>query len=244
MQRYFIEKKLDKLMHLSEREVVHHMHTVMRNNPGEEICLVNAGQEAVYFVSNINSSEVSLELVHFIEDNNELDIKVDAAIGFLKKDNFELSLQKLVELGVNQVIPVKFERNVVKLDGKWEKKQKRYQDILKSAAKQSRRNYIPEILSPQKVGQLDLAKYDLVIVCYELEKEQKLSDLEQKIKQAKNILFVIGPEGGITAKEISVFTENENVVVITLGKRILRAETAVISTMGNIAMMIEKESTC
>ncbi len=244
MQRYFIEENLEKLMHVTEKEIVHHMARVMRNNPGEEICLVNDGTEAVYFVKNISSSQVELELVHYLETNNELEIKVDAAIGFLKKDNFELSLQKLVELGINQVTPVKFERNVVKLDGKWDKKQKRYQDILKSAAMQSRRNYIPQITDPLKLNQFDLTDYDLVIVCYELEKEQKLSDLEQSICQAKRILFVIGPEGGITESEIALLQEYKNTQVITLGKRILRAETAVISTMGNIAMMIEKESRC
>ncbi len=244
MQRYFIEEKLESTMMITEKEVVHHVSRVMRNNPGEEICLVNSGIEAVYFIKSVNHEQVELELIHYLDSNNELEIKVDAAIGFLKKDNFELSLQKLVELGVNQVVPIKFERNVVKLDSKWDKKQKRYQDILKSAAKQSRRNYIPQITDPCKLSQLNFGDYDLVIVCYELEKEQKLSDLEQKIKRAEKVLFVIGPEGGITEMEIALMQKNENTVIITLGKRILRAETAVISTMGNIAMMIEKESRC
>ncbi len=241
MQRYFVETKLDEEINIIDKEVVHHMANVMRNHIGEEVCFVNDGLEAIYEITNITSSDIDFKLVKYIEENNELLTKVDAGIAFLKKDNFELSLQKLVELGVNEVKPIKFERSVVKLDGKWHKKAKRYEEILKSAAKQSRRNYIPGISEPQTLKQLDYSSYDLVIVCYELEKETSLYDLNPEISAANKILFLIGPEGGISENEIKYLNEKENVKTITLGKRILRAETAVISTMGNIAMLVEKE---
>lgn len=241
MQRYFIEEELNKQMIITDKEITHHMANVMRNQIGEEICLVHNKQEAIYQISQISANELALDLVKQIDGNNELNCNVDAAIAFLKKDNFELSLQKLVELGVHQVKPIKFERNVVKLDGKWHKKSKRYEEILKSAAKQSRRNYIPMIDEPQTLKQFDFTNYDLVIVCYELEKTTSLYDLDQAMAKATNILFLIGPEGGISENEITLLKEKDNVRIITLGKRILRAETAVISTMGNIAMLIEKE---
>ncbi len=240
MQRYFIEEELTDKMNLNDKEIVHHAANVMRNHIGEQICLVSDGREVIYEITEISSDEIALSLSEEIIDNNELAIKVDAAIAFLKKDNFELSLQKLVELGVNGVKPIKFERNVVKLDGKWHKKSKRYEEILKSAAKQSRRNYIPTIDEPQTLKQLDVSEYDLVIVCYELEKDTSLYDLDQQITNSEKILFLIGPEGGISENEIELLNENEKTRVITLGKRILRAETAVISTMGNLAMLIEK----
>ncbi len=242
MQRYFVETELLEKITIDEKDVVHHVANVMRNHVGEKICLVNTGVEVIYELTAITSEQINLQLVEELKDNNELKIPVDAAIAFLKKDNFELSLQKLVELGVNQVKPVKFERSVVKLDGKWHKKSKRYEEILKSAAKQSRRNYVPGISEPQTLKQIDLASYDLVIVCYELEKETSLYDLDNKISQAQKILFLIGPEGGISENEIELLKAQSNTKIITLGKRILRAETAVISTMANIAMLIEKES--
>ncbi len=240
MQRYFIEEQLTDTLMVNEKEIVHHAANVMRNHVGEQICLVSNGREVIYEITAISNEEIELSLNEEIIDNNELSTKVDAAIAFLKKDNFELSLQKLVELGVNSVKPIKFERNVVKLDGKWHKKSKRYEEILKSAAKQSRRNYIPTIAEPQTLKQLDVSDYDLVIVCYELEKETSLYDLDKDISSSNKILFLIGPEGGISESEINLLNENEKTRVITLGKRILRAETAVISTMGNLAMLIEK----
>lgn len=241
MQRYFIEEDLTTELIIDQKEIVHHVTNVMRNQIGEQICLVSNGQEVIYKISEITHGEIKLKEFSKLDTNNELLSQVDAAIAFLKKDNFELSLQKLVELGVNQVKPIKFERSVVKLDGKWQKKSKRYNEILKSAAKQSRRNYIPGICEPKTLKELDYDEYDLVIVCYELEKQTSLISLNSEIKAAKKILFIIGPEGGISENEINLISNQKNAKIITLGKRILRAETAVISTMANIAMLIEEE---
>ncbi len=241
MQRYFITDEHQPKLELNSTEIIHHMAVVMRNKPGEKISIVANAKTAIYEIIEINNEQVLLQLVEFVNQSNELPINVDIALGFLKKDNFELSIQKVVELGINQVIPTLFTRNVVKVnESKWEKKQKRYQDIMENAAQQSRRNVIPQICKYQKLQEIDYSKYDLILTCYEAAKQNRIIDLQPQIQASKNILYLIGPEGGITEAEIDFLKKQANVQIISLGKRILRAETAAIITMANLAMIIEE----
>ncbi len=241
MQRYFITGEHKSKLELNNTEIIHHMAVVMRNKPGEKISIVANEKTAIYEIIEINNEQVLLQQIEFVEQSNELAINVDIALGFLKKDNFELSIQKVVELGINQVIPALFTRNVVKVnESKWKKKQKRYQDIMENAAQQSRRNVIPQICNYKKLQEIDYSKYDLVLVCYEAENKMTLLDLQNQIKASEKILYLIGPEGGITEAEIDFLKKQANVQIISLGKRILRAETAAIITMANLAMIIEE----
>lgn len=240
MQRYFVDEELTEQLSISDKELVHHVVNVMKNHPGEVIALVNDGRVCEYEIINTSREMVDLQLVREQVESSELNVNVDMAIGFLKKDNFELSIQKLTELGVHTIIPTKYMRNVVKIDQKkWPKKKTRYQEIIKSAAKQSRRNIIPEISDMKTLKEIDYSKYDQIIVCYELEQENHLTKFKNEIKNSQNVLVIIGPEGGIDQSEIDFLTSQENCKVITLGKRILRAETAIITTMSNVAMIIE-----
>lgn len=241
MQRYFIKTEHCETLILNEKEIIHHLHSVMRNKVGDEIALVANNNVGIYEITAIDSNQVSVKQNELKTDSNELAINVDMGLGFLKKDNFELSLQKVVELGINQVIPTIFSRNVVKVtEQKWPKKQRRYQDIMENAAQQSRRNIIPLIGNYQKLQAINFHNYDLVLLCYEDAKEQTLLDLKSKIMSSQNILYLIGPEGGISPEEIEFLKGLNNLEIISLGKRILRAETAAIITMANLAMIIEE----
>ncbi len=241
MQRYFIDEVHNEQLIINDKTIVHHVTKVMRNHVGEQIAIVSNGQTGIYELTQMNADELYVKQQNLLTESNELAINVDIALGFLKKDNFELSLQKVVELGINQVIPTLFTRNVVKVtDNKWDKKKKRYQDIMENAAQQSRRNIIPQVNDFQTLKQIDYQKYDLVLVCYEQEQEQTLLDLQEQIKDSQNILYLIGPEGGISDEELIFLKTLPNLEVISLGKRILRAETAAIITMANLAMIIEE----
>ena len=156
----------------------------------------------------------------------------------------ELIIQKNTEVGVNNIVPVIMERTVVKLDEKVaSKKLDRWQKIAEIAAKQSMRDIIPNIKSIIKTKEIDVDGYDVVLVAYENEEHNmlkaELKKLESQNKQEYNIAIAIGPEGGISEKEIELLDE-KNVKFVSLGKRILRTETAGLVMAGNILYELEK----
>lgn len=240
MQRYFIENSLEDEITLVDKEINHHIKNVVKNNIGEKITLVNNGKSSLYEII-LFSPNLVVKKIYDAEINPELAIEVDFACGLLKKDNFELCLQKLTECGVNHIYPTKFKRNVVKYDEKkWIKKKSRYQEIIKSAAMQSQRNKIPTLNDIVNLSEINFDKYDIVITCYEDEKQNLITKLDKKIISSKKILVLIGPEGGLDIEEINWLNKLDNNNVVSLGKRILRAETAVITTMFYLSMLIEE----
>ena len=183
--------------------------------------------------------------MRIVEENHqstELETKIYLFQGLPKSDKMELIIQKAVELGVYAIVPVEMTNCVVKLDDKKKKsKQTRWQAISESAAKQSKRNTIPEIFDaiPYKKA-IDMAKeLDLVLVPYEnedgmLATKNALEDL----KNAKSVGVFIGPEGGFDPKEIDLAKENGG-KIISLGSRILRTETAAITAVSMCMLNIE-----
>ena len=187
-------------------------------------------------------------IARIIEENfndTSLPISIYLFQGLPKGDKMELIIQKTVELGVECIIPVEMTHCVVKLDDKKKKsKVARWQSISESAAKQSKRNIIPEIMGVLSFDKaLEFAKkLDLIMVPYENKDGMKatveaLSDL----KNVKSVGIFIGPEGGFEEKEIEK-TLVANAKVISLGKRILRTETAAITSVGMCMLEIEKGS--
>ena len=138
-------------------------------------------------------------------------------------------IQKNTELGIKKIVPAVLSRCVVKLDGKSaeEKKTERWQKIAYEAAKQSGRGIIPEVSQPHTLDEIIEAvkNDDLVFVPYECESDVKLKDVIEEAKNVKNISFIIGPEGGFDITEIEKI-KSAGIKTITLGKRILRTETA------------------
>ncbi len=241
MQRYFINEELNKNISIVDKDIIHHLRNVMRNKIGDQIGLIYDSNSSIYIIKEISDNEVNVELISENLNNPELKINIDVATPFLKKDNFELAISKMTECGVNKIIPTNFIRNVVKVDNKWEKKLKRYQDIVKSAAMQSQRNKIPSITDIHKLKDINYDAYDLIITCYENEDNKKISDLKNNILDSKNILVVIGPEGGLDKTEIEFLDSIEHNNIVTLGNRILRSETAQIVSVFYLSMVIEGE---
>ena len=155
----------------------------------------------------------------------------------------ELIIQKTTELGINKIIPVDMIRCVVKLDEKdIRKKTERWQKIAEGAAKQSKRDIIPKIENKLKLKEVTnkIKEYDIFIVAYEEEEAQTLKQVLKKLENKNNykIGILIGPEGGIDLKEIENLKEN-GAIIVTLGKRILRTETAPITMVSNILYELE-----
>ena len=152
----------------------------------------------------------------------------------------ELIIQKCTELGAFKFVPVEFSRSVVKLNSKDSfKKVDRWQKIAETAAKQSKRDLIPVVEQLINVKELcnQIKDYDLVLLAFENEENNNLKNELLKIKETKEkikIAIIIGPEGGIEEKEVSLLSDS-GAKVVTLGKRILRTETAAL-TMASIIM--------
>ena len=247
MPRFFV-----KTEQINENEIiiigedVNHIKNVLRKKIGDklEVCNQETGTTFECEIAEINEAEIKN---HIISENKMTNSKilVDIFQGLPKAEKMELIIQKSVELGVNAIIPVKMQRCVVKLDIKSEnKKIERWQKISESAAKQSGRNLIPQIHKIIKIEEISKLKneYDIIIICYENEKENNIKKEIQKLKQNKKqeirIAIVIGPEGGLEENEVK-YLQKEGAKIVTLGNRILRTETVSLNILSIIMYEFE-----
>jgi RNA methyltransferase, rsmE family len=209
---------------------INHVKNVFRKNIGDKLRAVDGKNEYFCKIEEIDEKHIKLKIIEKKEDKFSLNIKIDAGISILKGDKMDLTIQKLTELGINKIIPILANRCVVKLD----KKKDRWDNISKEALKQCQ-GVNPTIIDDiKKMNELEFEKYDLIIVPYESEKNIYIKEiLKNKDKEIKNILYIIGPEGGFENEEIELLKKRE-AKIISLGNRILRAETAAIVTGGVI----------
>lgn len=213
---------------------VNHIKNVLRMKEGEKLLVSCDGQSHLCAIKAIFESSVECEILEENYIDSSLNIKLYLFQGLPKSDKMELIIQKAVELGVFSVIPTEMSRCVVKIEDKKKKnKLERWQSISESAAKQSKRNIIPEIgnIASFKDALKKASETDLILVPYESEDgmHSTVSSLNL-IKQGMNISIFIGPEGGFDEKEIELAKEH-GAKIISLGKRILRTETAAITAV-------------
>ncbi len=223
---------------------VNHIKNVLRMKPGEEIAVSNGtdGKEYRCGIEEIFDDEVVCSLRFIKEDALELPSKVYLFQGLPKADKMELIIQKAVELGVYQVIPVASKRAVVKLDEKKAKsKIERWQGIAEAAAKQSKRGIIPQIGPVMTMKQaVEFSKCAKVrLIPYELaEGMLKTKEIIDGLKPGEDVAIFIGPEGGFEEEEVRMASES-GIEPITLGKRILRTETAGMTVLSWIMYRLE-----
>ena len=223
-----IDKNNGKIL-IMEKSDCNHIQNVYRLNVGDKLRIVDGEYEYFTQIIEISKKEVAVKILEKNEDSYSLNINIDVAIGILKNDKMNLAIQKLTEIGVKSIIPLKTERVVVRINEKKEK----WDTVARETLKQCRGVKFTEILPVKKLAEIDYKKYDKIIFAYENSNESK--SLSEIIKQKdKNILYIIGPEGGITQEEVD-FLKNNKAIEISLGKRILRAETAAIVVCGIIA---------
>lgn len=224
---------------------VNHIKNVLRMKIGEEIAVSN-GQDGKEYRCSILSLEeecILCELRFVKEDAVELPSKIYLFQGLPKADKMELIIQKAVELGVYQVIPVAAKRCVVKLDDKKAKsKIARWQGIAEAAAKQSKRGIIPqiaEVMSFRDAVNM-AADMDVRLIPYELaEGMAKTKEIIESLQPGQNIAIFIGPEGGFEEAEIQTALE-KGIEPVTLGRRILRTETAGFTILSWIMYHLEE----
>lgn len=248
MNRFYIENEQirnDKICIVGSD--VNHIKNVLRLKTGDDVCVCDGkGKEYICKISDINSECVKLDIIEKTTSNTELNNKIYLFQGLPKKDKMELIIQKAVELGVTEVIPVITKRTVVKIeDGKKEaKKLARWQAIATSAAEQSKRGIIPNVhnIVNFKEALKMAADLDCSIIPYENAKNMKktVDILKESVKKGSIGIF-IGPEGGFDDNEIDDAIDN-NTKPITLGKRILRTETAGFTIMSILMFLSENEN--
>ena len=226
-------------------EDVNHIKNVLRMKIGEEIAVSNGvdGREYRCEVAQLLPDEVVCKLRFIKENDVELPAQVYLFQGLPKADKMELIIQKAVELGAYSVIPVATRRSIVKLDDKKAAaKQNRWQGIAEAAAKQSKRKIIPKIEKVMSFAEaLEMAKeLEVRLIPYELAEDMShTKEIIERIREGQKIAIFIGPEGGFDETEIAMASE-VGVEPITLGKRILRTETAGMTVLAWLMYHLEK----
>ena len=246
MQRFFVEPhQIDEAAHQIHiiGTDVNHISNVLRMKQGEEVWISDGGKkEYRCAIEAFSADEVLLHIIYAQEPDYELSSRIYLFQGLPKADKMELIIQKAVELGAYEIIPVETKRCVVKLDGKKAaKKVDRWQQIAESAAKQSKRMLIPNV--HQVLSFKEALKYaesmDIRLIPYELAKGmQETKEILAAIELGQSIGIFIGPEGGFEEKEVEAAI-SEGAKPITLGKRILRTETAGLAILSVLMFQLE-----
>ena len=209
MHRFFIPKPYKQEMQITGRDA-HHIMDVLRMGTGDQLQVV----------ADDGAKEI-------LRETHEPDVRISLLQGLAKGEKMELIIQKAVEIGVVEIFPLAMDHSVVVLDrSKAGKKTERWQKIAEAAAKQSKRDVIPAVHEVMKLSQvLQEEKWDLLVIAYESENRISLKEVLQAHKNAKSIGVIIGPEGGLSNEEVKAAQEAGGIAV-SLGRRILRTETA------------------
>lgn len=246
MQRFFVEtyqiEEENYCIHVTGADV-NHIKNVLRMKQGEELWISDGGtKEYRCEIESLGDEEILLHIIYAQEPDYELPNRIYLFQGLPKADKMELIIQKAVELGAYAIVPVETKRCVVKLDEKKAaKKTARWQQIAESAAKQSKRMLIPNV--HQVLSFKEALKYaesmDIRLIPYELAKGmQETKEILAAIEQGQSIGIFIGPEGGFEEKEVEAAI-SEGAKPITLGKRILRTETAGLAILSVLMFQLE-----
>lgn len=244
MYQFFVEDaQVSPDAAVIEGSDVNHIRNVLRMRCGEKVRISSkSGKNYLCEISEITEDMVRALILEEYEENTELPCKIYLFQGLPKNDKMELIIQKAVELGVYEIIPVAMKNCVVKLDDKKAaSKVTRWQAIAESAAKQSKRSLIPKVSMPLSYKQaVEKAKeLDVKLVPYENERGmQATKEAIEAIKPGESIAIFIGPEGGFDDSEIALV--KDEMQLISLGKRILRTETAGMTTLSILVYHLEK----
>ncbi len=231
MDRFFVEKKninIENNTCIIEGEDVKHISKVLRCKIGEELEICdNNNNEYICEITDIDKSIVSLDILQKVDVKRESYLKIKLYQGLPKGPKMEIILQKLTEVGVDEIVLVQSKRSVAKVEDKKEdKKIERWERIIYEAAKQSKRGQIPklrgvlsfkEALDDMKLNDFNIAPYE----------NERTKSIKQAIKgiSVNNVGIFVGPEGGFDESEIQAIEEIGGQSV-SLGPRILRTETA------------------
>lgn len=243
MQRYFLNNPIviNNLITISGQDF-HHIKNVMRMKINDKIyvCFNNLSYFAK--IKEFNNDSVTIEIEEQERRKVELDVDITIAHGLVRREKKEEVIRRICELGAHEYIPVIMERSIVKVKDDDNNKLSRQKIIIKEACEQSHRQKLMEISPTLSLKQLidKSLQYDLLLFAYEESGRENNYNLKKYLKEfkGKNILVLIGPEGGFSETEINLLEEN-NFKAIGLGPRILRTETAPLYVMSVISYELE-----
>ncbi len=229
MHRFFVSpEKFTETSVVLTGDQAHQITRVLRLQVGDQfVVLDNAGWEYVVQITAVSHKQLIADIMQKQAAQGEPDVEITLYMGLMKRDKFEWVLQKCTEIGVTRFVPIVTQRSLVQDTKMKDNKFERWQKIITEAAEQSRRGKIPELCPPMKLAdafvQMDA---ELALIPWE---EAGEGDMRAVLvgKRPSSIALFIGPEGGFAAEEIEL-AQQHNIQPITLGKRILRAETAAI----------------
>ena len=251
------------------KELAHQVRDVVRLDIGEQLLLLdNSGDEVLATVARITKASVEVYLLERRPDKREPAVRIILCQGMLKSTRFEWVLEKGTELGVSVFSPIICRRSMAGLEGTGSSKIQRWQRIIQEAAEQSGRSRLPELLPIRSLVDAlsDIPQDALAIMPWEEEHSltlhdalnstnrstrnvgatlavaptfQSLNTIPQSSQMPPTIVLFIGPEGGLMAEEVAL-AQKHSVQVVTLGTRILRAETAAIATVANVMYELDQ----
>lgn len=224
MQRYFVSHIDDENNIVLSQDDSYHIVKVMRMSIGDRIEVVSLGIEYVCEIIELDNI-VKCRVVEKLEGKTRKIPKIVLAQSLVKEQKMDYILQKSTELGVFEIIPVLTERSIIKVDNKEFKKIERWKKVLKEASEQSKRNDIPRIEKICKLDELKSLNFTHKYICSVNEKSKTIKSVLSKVDIDDTILFVIGPEGGLSEKEEKLLLEN-GFEAISFGDNVLRTETA------------------
>ncbi len=231
MPKFFVlpEKIKDNKI-LIDTDDVSHIKKVLRLAKHDVIMVCDSmGMDYEAEIDEVNDKSIICDIISSKKADTEPNVFVTLYQGLPKASKMDYIIQKNTELGISRIVPVVMNRCVVKLENKKaeEKKVLRWQKIAEEAAKQSGRGKIPEILMPVTIDEAicEMKKADLAFAPYECEDTNYIKPVLQSVPNAQTVSFLIGPEGGFDKSEIQKL-DQDGIKLITLGKRILRTETA------------------
>ncbi len=240
MQSYIVNKKNNNNFYLNTSDEFH-LKKVMRAKIDTKIICV---YKSKHYLTKITSLDpLNITILKLLKTNNENNYQINLIIGLVKKTKWDFILQKATELGINKIIPFKFENTIIKInDVQFLNKKNRWDKICKEAAEQSKRNIIPTINNKIETKIENLTKFmsNVNFVCYEKSNNNLNEFIKMNFnnKKINSITIVIGSEGGFTKSEIDKFY-NIKFNDIKICKQILRSETAVISMLSIMNYVLE-----
>lgn len=227
MSRFFIPKaniSEDKIT-ITGEDVVHILKVLRLKKSDILTCCDGKGNDYQAEISEISKDNLICGIISRTKSDTEPDIKVTLIQGLPKASKMDYIIQKTTELGVFELFPCTLNRCIAKVEG--EKKLERWQKIAKEAAQQSGRGIIPKINRQVDLkGAISILKEaDISFVAYECEDKTQIKTALLSVENPKSVAFLIGPEGGFDKAEIELL-KNSGIMSVSLGKRILRTETA------------------
>ena len=230
MQRYF-SNLCENNVYLLSRDDEYHIKKVMRMNKGDKIEIVDNKKVSICEIISFNP--VKVKVIERKEENNENDKNIILVQSLVKEAKMDYVLQKGTELGVNEFYGFKAVNSVIKENEKSNKKIERWQKIVKEASEQSKRNIIPKVNNIVDINELCKIKADVKLLLTVNEMKKNIKNILKEHKKYDTLIIVIGPEGGFTLKEEETLIQN-GFISTSLGKRVLRSETASIVAISMI----------